>query len=212
VKIKDVDFTYVDSHYSKQIASFEVEVESVHNFKELYKRVSDWLVFEDFKSAITGDPEFYETLYWERQFATHKEHQIWWRAWKRPLDKSGDPDTNDYFTYFFKINFQTIRLRPAEVMHKGKKWSTNESDTIVKIKAYLLINSKTWESGKGLFGSFIAAMNPRFQSWFYKDKIWFHREFLYRKAFELQNVVKEYMGERLSQEVPPSIYKEKGLG
>ncbi len=211
MKVKDIDFDYNDHDYSIEVATFEVEIESLHNFKELYRRINDWLIFEDFLNTYNGKPEFYESLYWERQFVAHKEHFIWWRAYKRPLQRGDDQDANKYFTYFFKINYQTIRLRPAEVMHKGKKWSTNESDTILRIKAFLIINDNEMRSGKGLFGGFLKFMQPRFRAWFYKDKIWFHREFLYRKAFELQNVIKEHLGEKLSQELPPNIYREKGL-
>jgi hypothetical protein len=201
-------FNYNDKHHSALIAEFEVEVEGLHNFKELYKRINDWLIFEEYLNVQTNKPEYYETLYWEKQHAAHKEHQIWWRAYKSPVK---DYD-NNYFWYYFKINYHTIRIKPAEVMHKGKKWSTHDSDTILRIKAYLIMNDKDWQEGKGLFGGFLKALQPRFREWFYKDKIWFHREYLYRKAFELQNVIKEFLGERLSQELPPNIYKEKGLG
>jgi hypothetical protein len=203
------DLEYTDSHYSVRVAKFEIEVEGLHNFKELYKRVYDWLQYEDYMNVQTHEPDLYETMYWERQHATgHREHNIWWRAYKPPVKD----DTSDYFTYFFKINYQTIRLKGTETMHKGKKWSTHESDTILRISAFLIINDKDWESGKGLFGGFLKAIRPRFRAWLYKDKIWFHREYLYRKSFELQNIIKEYLGERLSQDLPPNIYKEKGLG
>ena len=205
---------YTDGKRSINIASFEVEAESLHSFKELYKRINDWLINEDYKNIYDGRHEFFETLYWERNWGTHKEYQIWWRAWKRPLAKMGETneDSNKYFTYFFKINYHTIRIKPAEVMHKGKKWSTNEADTVLRIKAYLVIDDEDWDKGDTLFGGFLKAIRPRFREWLYKDKIWFHREFLYRKAFELQNVIKEFLGERLNQDIPPNIYKEKGLG
>lgn len=199
---------YNDSKYSVEVAKFEIEIEGLHNFKELYKRINDWLTFEDYMNVQNDKHEFYETLYWEKQYAAHKEYQIWWRAYKRPLKD----ESSDYFYYFFKINYHTIRIKPAEVMHKGKKWATNESDTVMRISAYLIINDKKWEDKDALFGNFLRAIRPRYRAWFYKEKIWFHREYLYRKAFELQNVIKEHLGERLSQELPPNIYKEKGLG
>jgi len=199
---------YNAKNYSIEVARFEVEAETVHNFKELYKRINDWLMFEDYKNVVDGRHEFYETLFWERQYPAHKELHIWWRAWKRPLKD----DKNPYFAYFFKINFHVIRIKPAEVMHKGKKWETHQADTVLRIVAYLVLDDRTWESDQSIFGGFLRVIRPRFRAWFYKDKVWYHREFLYRKAFELQNVIKEFLGERLSQELPPSIYKEKGLG
>jgi hypothetical protein len=207
-RYRDWGFDYNDPNQSDEVAKFEVEIEGMHNFKELYKRVNDWLIFEDYKNIVTDEPEFYETLYYEKQLTTHKEHQIWWRAYKKPIKD----DNNPYFTYFFKINYQTLRLRPAEVMHKGKKWNTNESDSILRISAYLILDDKNWDKKDELFSGFLTAIRPRFRKWLYKDKIWFHREYLYRKAFELQNVIKEHLGERLSQEVAPNIYREKGLG
>jgi hypothetical protein len=207
--IRDWNFDYYRDHeHVIEVARFEVEVEGIHNFKELYKRIYDWLVFEDYNNIYYDMPEFYETLYLERQMATHKEHHIWWRAYKQPIK-----DINsEYFYYFFKINFHTIRIKPAEVMHKGKKWSTHDSDSVLRIVAYLIINDENWENKNTFFHGFLMAIRPRFKAWLYKDKIWFHREFLYRKAFELQNVIKDYLGERLSQEIPPSIYPQKGLG
>ena len=201
-------FDWNDIHHKIEVANFEVEVEGLHNFKELYKRINDWLIFENYLNTMTHEPDFYETLYWEKQHPQHKEHQIWWRAYKRPLKD----DSNKYFHYFFKINYHTIRIKPAEVMHKGKKWSTHDSDTVMRIKAILIIDDQEWQKGTGLFGGFLKAIQPRFREWLYKDKIWFHREYLYRKAFELQNVIKEFLGERLSQDLAPNIYKEKGLG
>lgn len=198
---------YNDHDHAIEVAAFEVEVENLHNFKELYKRIYDWLTFEDYLNIQFDEPEFYETLYWEKHHPENMEHHIWWRAWKLPLKD----EHNKYFKYFFKINYHTLRIKKAEVMHKGKKWSTHDSDTVLRIKAYLILDDREWKSGKGLFGGFIQAIQPRFRKWFYKDKIWFHREFLYKKAFELQNVIKEYLAERVSQQLPPNIYKEKGL-
>jgi hypothetical protein len=191
-----------------EVASFEVETESLHAFKALYKRIYDWLAFEDYLNTQNDESDKYEILYWEKQHPAHKEHQIWWRAYKRPVKDIG----SDYFFYFMKVNFQTIRVSKSEVMYKGKKWSTDDANVIVRISAYLIINDKSWQEEGQLFGGFLRAMQPRFRSWLYKDKIWFHRRYLYEKAFELQNVIKEFLGERLSKEIPPNIYKEKGLG
>lgn len=197
--------------YSKQdeVARFEIETESLHDFKALYKRIFDWLVYEDYRNIQNDDLENYEILFWEKQHAAgHKEHHIWWRAYKIPVKDIG----SDYFLYFMKVNFQTIRVAKAEVMHRGKKWGTNDANAIIRVTAYLVINDKHWDDKNQPFGSFLKAMKPRFQKWLYKDKIWFHRKFLHDKTFELQNVIKEYLGESLNQDLPPNIYKEKGLG
>ena len=198
----------IDYPKGEEIASFEVETESLHNFKELYKRIYDWLMFEDYLNTQNDEADKYEILYWEKQHPAHKEHQIWWRAYKRPVKDIG----SDYFFYFLKINYQTIRVAKADVMFKGKKWGTNDANVIVRISAYLIINDEKWNDTSQPFGSFLKAIRPRFKNWIYKDKVWFHRKFLYDKSFELQNVIKEFLGESLSQEVPPNIYKEKGLG
>ena len=209
--MSDITWSKLGIDYSKSepVATFEIETDSLHNFKELYKRIYDWLLFEDYHNIQDDDLENYEILFWEKQHAAgHKEHHIWWRAYKQPIKDIG----SDYFLYFFKVNFQTIRVSKADVMFKGKKWGTNDANVIIRVKAYLIINDKSWESKDQLFGSLIRSMQPRFKAWLYKDKIWFHRKFLYDKAFELQNVIKEYLGESLNQDLPPNIYKEKGLG
>jgi hypothetical protein len=199
---------YTETKYSEKIASFEVETDSLHSFKDLYKRIYDWLVFEDYLNTQNDEPDKYEILYWEKQHAAHKEHQIWWRGYKRPVK---DIDS-DYFFYFLKINFQTIKVAKGEVMYKGKKFSTNDANVIIRVNSYLIVNDKDWSKDGELFGSFLKAMQPRFRNWLYKDKIWYHRDFLRDKTFELQNVIKEFLGERLSRDLPPNIYKEKGLG
>jgi hypothetical protein len=206
LKWRDLGIKYSDEDL---VAKFEIETESLHSFKDLYKRVFDWLFFEDYRNIQTDDLENYEILYWEKTHnAGHKEHHIWWRAYKIPVKDIG----SDYFIYFFKINFQTIRVSKAEVMFKGKKWGTNDANVIIRVNAYLVINDKDWVKDDQPFSSLLKSMRPRFRAWLYKDKIWFHRKFLYDKAFELQNVIKEYLGERLTQDIPPNIYKEKGLG
>jgi len=199
----------IDYSSQEKVAAFEIETESLHDFKQLYKRIFDWLLFEDYRNIQNDELENYEILFWERQHAAgHKEHHIWWRAYKVPVKDI----ESDYFLYFFKINFQSIRVNKADVMFKGKKWSTNDANVIMRVSSYLVINDKDWEKKGQLFGAFLKTMQPRFKSWFYKDKILFHRKFLHDKTFELQNVIKEYLGERTFVDLPPNIYKEKGLG
>ena len=110
----DVKWGKLGIDYSKEdnVATFEIETESLHDFKQLYKRIFDWLLYEDYRNIQDDNPENYEILFWEKQHAAgHKEHHIWWRAYKQPIK---DIDS-DYFLYFFKINFQTIRVSKADV-------------------------------------------------------------------------------------------------
>ena len=90
VKWSELGIDYTDGKQAEPVASFEIETESLHDFKQLYKRVYDWLMYEDYRNIQDDNPEKYEILFWEKQHNEgHKEHHIWWRAYKEPIKDIG---------------------------------------------------------------------------------------------------------------------------
>ena len=55
--MSDITWSKLGIDYSKQdrVAQFEIETDSLHNFKELYKRIYDWLLFEDYHNIQTDE-------------------------------------------------------------------------------------------------------------------------------------------------------------
>ena len=179
------------------IHSFEIEIEYVHNLKELYKRLHFWLEDNGWKDLWGRDD--YEVRYWQRDLPGGLfEHHIWWRAWRHPGSMNHD---NELFKYFFKIDYQTIAMSRKEIMHKGKKWKLDKGTTIMRVKSYLVIDwQKGWDKG------FLKGMKARFQQWFYRDRIEQEQGNLFNITADFQNEIKRYLELAQDREQPPNVY------
>ncbi len=186
----------------ERIFKTEIEIEYVHQLKELYKRLHTWLDDNDFKDT-NGDKN-YETLYWQRDLPSGlTEHHIWWRAWRHPGSQHIEQKE---FTWFLKFNFQTIAVSKKEVMHKGKKWKMFQSNTIMRFEAHLIRN---WEDD--FSGGLLKSIQERWRLWIYKPRIKKAEDELIAKLVEMQNVIKEFLRLSQTQEQPPSIYPPDAL-
>ncbi len=181
VPAKQIDYT---KGHSTQIYKFETEIEYTHNLKELYKRLHYYLEERGFKDQNGTD--FYEVMYWQRDLPGGlQEHQMWWRAYKY-AGQGHAP--HKFFTYFFKLNYQTIAVKKTEVMHKGKKWKLHESNTILRCTAFLIENyDSDWESG------LLKSFKNKYQQWIYKDKKKLHIGNLYNEARAFQNAIRAFL-------------------
>lgn len=188
---------------STRIHKFEIEIEYVHNLKELYKRLYFWLDDNGWKDVWGASN--YEVRYWQRDLpgGGMSEHHIWWRAWRHPGSLNYD---QKLFKQFFKIDYQTIAASRKEVMHKGQKWKLDQSNTILRVESYLVIDwDKEWE--KGLLGR----MKEPFKQWLYKDKIVEQENAVFGATVELQNKIKDFLELTKDEEQEANIYPPNAL-
>jgi hypothetical protein len=189
-----------DKEREIQAAKFEIEHEDVYHLKNMYKRVYEWLIDEGW-TAAEGDDTNFESLYWERTKQNEsQEHHIWWRAFRKPAD-------NAYYTYFLKIDFQTLNMRKTEIMHKGQKFGTNKGDLIIRVESYLQL-----DVGDNWSKSFITRPFERwFRERFYRDKILSYKRDLYLTTYRLHSTIKQYLQFKMGVDWGRSFHPERGV-
>ena len=187
-----------------KIHSFEIEIEYVHNLKELYKRLQLWLEDKGWKD-LWGATN-YETRYWQRDLpGDRQEHHIWWRAYRElstPMTKSG------FFTYYMTLNYQTINSQKTEVMHQGKKWKLWNTNTILRVTFYLI---EDFDGLKGSDKKWFSQFKTRFTQWLYKDQLMEKRDQLLHYGIEFQNTIKDFLAIAKDKDIPPGIHPENEL-
>ncbi|MFT4250464.1 MAG: hypothetical protein ACMXYD_03830 [Candidatus Woesearchaeota archaeon] len=192
-----------------QCHKFEIEIEYVHNLKELYKRLQFYLEDEGWLD-LWGDVN-YEIRYWQKNHpGDREEHQIWWRAWKTP---STPYTKNEFFKYFFTIDYQTINSQRKEIMHQGKKWKLWNTNTILRVTGYLIVdyedsfgNGRSWNDNW-----FLKTIRGRWHEWMYKEEIERQTAEMESETVKLQNVIKDFLAIRKDTELAPNVYPENML-
>ncbi len=172
------EYNYVD-----EIGKFEIEADKVFHLKNLYKRIFEFLNFEEgFVDPQDGSEKF-ERLYYEMDIgggATN--HYIWWRMKKCP-------DDSKYFMYFIKLDYQTLVMKSTEVMHEGRKVKTNKGDVIIRVTTYLVLDYQNlWDKHP-----ILKRMSKRFRLKWYKDKIEYHEDELAKLTSRLRAEIKRYL-------------------
>lgn len=183
---------------SRMVHKFEIEIEYVHNLKELYKRLHFYLEDQGWKD-LWGRGE-YEVRYWQRDLpgGDMHEHHIWWRAYKHPESTNYD---NKFFKYFLKIDYQTIAASRQQVMHKGKKWKLDKSNTILRVQSHLILDwGEGWEAG------LLKGLQKNFRQWIYKDKIADQEDALFGITADFQNEIKRFLEVSGREDQEPNIY------
>jgi hypothetical protein len=162
---------------------FEIEHEEVFHLKNLYKLVHEWLGDEGFVSTDDTEDDKFETLYMDTtKESGDKEHHVWWRTVQVPRG-------NKYYRYFLKIDWQTLNMKRAEIMHKGQKFSTNKGDVILRIEAWLQLDYQDkWEKS-----TLLRFFDTWFRRRFYLEQVKSYRHDLYLTAFRLHTIIKQYL-------------------
>ncbi|MFH1174030.1 MAG: hypothetical protein V1725_02795 [archaeon] len=161
------------------VTKFEIDVDDVFHLKNLYKTIYEWTKIEGWKAADgNGEPEM---LYWERRTQV-TEHQIWWRFMMKP-------DNNTYFTYFLKIDYQTLAMGGTEVPYDGKKIKSNKGEVILRVQAWLLVDpDNKWDDA-----TFLKQIERIFRKRIYKQQIEDYKKRLEIITERLRNTIKTYL-------------------
>jgi predicted DCC family thiol-disulfide oxidoreductase YuxK len=180
---------------------FEIENEEVFHLKNLYKLVHEWLVDEGFNAVDGKSDDKFEALYLDHTKADGaKEHHIWWRTIQAPRG-------NNYYRYFLKIDWQTLRMQSIEIMHKGQKFKTNKGDVIIRIEAWLQLDYQD----KWLKSPILRIFERWFRERFYLERIKSYKHDLYLTSFRLHQTIKQYLQLKAPVDWGRSFHPEKGV-
>lgn len=186
------------------IHSFEIEIEYVHNLKELYKRLQLWLEDKGWIDLF-GDTN-YEVRYWQRDLpGDRQEHHIWWRAWRH---RSTAQTKSHFFKYYMTLNYQTINSQKTEVMHQGKKWKLWNTNTILRGKFFLY---RDFEGLDGNEAKWFKNFKNRFTQWIYKDQLKEKEDELLHYAINFQNVIKDFLEIAKDKDIETGIHPPNEL-
>lgn len=189
----------LDSTFSKDVAEYEIEMEDVFSWKDLYKEVFRWLQEEGFKHL--DGTEYVEDLYWERHNSNGNiDYHIWWRVIRNDYK-------NPFFQHFLKINFQGINMGKTEVMVDGHKMKSNQGDGIIRVKAVLIMDPDKKLREHPIMKNFIWWFMNRV----YQKRIKEQKDDLYKTAYRLQVRVKQYLGLKHVYEPAKLFHHVKGV-
>jgi len=167
-----------------ETARFRVKWRDIFNIKEFYRAIHEWLdeyQWQDLEDGL----DHYETLYFEK-VGTMGDKEMWvrWRPQKLPI-------SNSYYKYHLDLDFHYLYLRPAEVMHEGKKLKKNvyKGEVEVWITALIEIDHE----GKWSNHPVMRYFNKLFPERIFRSAIYVeHKRELYREAYILQNFIKHW--------------------
>ncbi len=164
--------------------SYKGKVQFVNYYKMLY----DWLINNGFKHRPTGTDksdtgEEIEDYYSEIRMPGASNHWIWWRVEQK------SPNNDDLFDFQIDIQFQTLGLAQAEVMHNGNKFKLHNGEVNLKFKAYVIFHAEkitdNW-LGQTLFD---------YLRWHHYEKlIEIHKNDMYDYTMEFYDRAKQGLG------------------
>jgi len=182
------------------VAKFEIEHEDVFHLKNLYKKIHDWFIEEEFLDP-DGFVDKFETLYWERikPNGAH-EHHIWWRTQKIPY-------ANKYYRYVVRLDIQTLNMKPFEVLVNGQKMGTNKGDVILRMEAWLQLDFKNkWQNHW-----FLKHFDQMFRTRIIYKQIEAYKKDLYDASYRIQNKMKRWLELKTPYPMMRDFHPERGV-
>ena len=167
-----------------EAARFRIKWKDIFNVKEFYKAIHEWMLEYNWTDMEDGW-DHYETLYFERM-GVWNDKELWvrWRPQKTP-------SSNSYYKYHLDLDFHYLYLRPAEVMHGGKKLKKDIYKGEVEVWITALIELD--HQGQWSNHPFLRFFNKLFPERIFRSDIYDeHRRELYREAYILQNFIKHW--------------------
>lgn len=169
------------------------------NLKYLYTMCHEWLIENNWGPA--KDDSWPERLYMHRW--TQKQGEeiwIWWRMRKH---------MNQFFRCDFDIDWHMVGLKPAEVVHNGKKYKGEKGTTEFKIYVKLIFDPQHGFEKAG----WISNLKETFwQRIYYKDFLGFRKQ-VYHDIYKFKHAIKTYF--RLPLYLPEAeghkFWKDKNM-
>ena len=175
----------IDSNRVTEVATFKLKYKDNFDPGTLLATIQGWLLEYGWAAEGETDDDFKETfeiIYFEKidDKGVKEVHQRW------RLSKI--PHASSYFKFHLDIDFRYLAMKPVELVKEGKKISTTKADLEMKVTATIEIDPhKHFTEGK--FLSFIRGL---VKDKVYKKEIEQHKLELYREAYILQNIIKQW--------------------
>lgn len=111
---------------------WEFVVRESFDLKELYKRIHEYFVDEEFADLTIGNINF-ETFYREKDNGDGtKDHKIWWR-----MARYAKNDANKNIKFYVQLDWKTVRMTQTEVIRDGKKIKLDNGELEFKFSLFL---------------------------------------------------------------------------
>lgn len=181
-------------------AAFEIENEQDFHMKELYKHIQRTLYYDEHYKSYWDDDKP-EILYFENRLTNGLiEHRIWWRWYRIPGGLK-------YMRYFIKIDFQTLAMTKKEVIKGGRKFKLDHGTVTIRIQAFLQLDYKD-EWGKNWF---LKNWDRYFRHRIYLSQIKYHKRELYKKAYKVQEKIKQFLQLETASDREKNFMPQLGL-
>ena len=166
----------------KEVTKFTVNYREVFVLKDLYRRMYEWIIENDY--ATRSDPDFPERYFLDKTGAAGKE--VWWR-WR--CKKSPLPGKQKFWRFDLDIDCHVLTMKNVELVVQGKKFKANKGEVEVQVSAKLIMDaSGEWRKN--------ALLKP-FRGWYFKRTLSKTKDMLekelYNEAFEFRDLITDYL-------------------
>jgi len=181
------------------VSQYEVKTQNQpFNFKLLYIMLHEWFIEKQYIGD--KDPDFPEISYYEARHDHGKEIWVKWRF-------KYAPQGNKFYRRVFNIDLHGLNLQSAEVIQDNKKYKMDKGELWVFCQAILEVDYENQWRNHPLLQHFLTTFWKRF-IWKDLEK---HRKEIYNDAYELHNLVKQYLEIKRAVPTLGSFWPPKGI-
>src|SRR3989338_792415 len=165
------------------VAQYEVKLqERPFSLKHLYLMLNEWFIEKQYVES-DKDPDFPEIMYYEARGQEHgKEVWVKWRF-------KHAPQHNKFYRLLLNVDLHGLGLTTVEVVQDNRKFKMEKGEFWVSCQAILEVDYENKWRNHQLLRHFLTTFWKRF---IWKD-LETHRHHLLMDAYELQNLVKEFL-------------------
>jgi hypothetical protein len=181
------------------VAQYEIKTqEQPFNMKLLYVMLHEWFIEKQYVND--KDTDFPEISYYEARHEHGKEVWVKWRF-------KYAPQGNKFYRRVFNIDLHGLGMTQLEVVQDNKKYRMDRGEFWFSCHAILEIDyEKKWRNSP--------LLKP-FLNTFWKRFIWKdlekHRKEIYRDAYEIHNLVKQYLEIKRAVPMLKTFWPPKGI-
>ena len=164
------------------VAQYELKTqENPVNLKQFYVMLHEWFLEKEY--APKNDPEYPEISYYEARSPDHGREV--WAKWRIKYA----PQQNKFYRRVFNIDIHALKVQSVEIVQNNKKFKLDKGEMWLYCQAILEVDYENKWRGHPILRHFLDTFWKRF---IWKDLEKQRRE-VYKDAYELHQVVKNYM-------------------
>ncbi len=184
--------------YGMTVAQYELKTQSNPvNLKLFYVMLHEWMIEKQYTND--KDPDFPEIMYGEWR---HHEGREVWAKWRIKYAPQG----NKFYRRVLNIDIHTIHSQQVEIVQDNKKFKLDKGELWFFCQAILEVDYENKWRNHPILKNFLTTFWKRF-IWHDLEK---HKEELYKDAYELHSLVKDYLQIRKEVQSLKSFWPAKG--